>query len=262
MNQRQDGTNYYEILEIALDAPQHEIHRAYQRARATYSQDNPALYSMFSQEESKELLRLIEEAYSVLSNQLLRRTYDETLLKKISSLPPTSQASQASSGAEPTFSVPSMPPMPPPQSIQDEVTAIEVHQSLPDFEMPVAQPERPRQVVKAEPKPPLPPGMGRTALSTYKIDDAVESEIGAASEFDGSFLQRVRIYKNISLDSMSDATRISKAYLMSLETNEYKSLPAAVFTRGFVVQVARFLGLDETKTTASYMKRFKAGGGK
>ena len=73
------GTNYYEILEVSPEAPSHEIHRAYQRARETYSQDNPALYSMFSAEEARELLRMIEEAFAVLSNASLRRSYDESL---------------------------------------------------------------------------------------------------------------------------------------------------------------------------------------
>ena len=66
-----EGTNYYEILEVAIDAPPHEIHRAYQRAKTTYSSENPALYSMSSPEEARELLRLIEEAYTVLGNPSL-----------------------------------------------------------------------------------------------------------------------------------------------------------------------------------------------
>ena len=78
MSQREQ-TNYYEILEIAPDAMATEIHKAYQRARQTYSADNPALYSMFSPDEARELLRLIDEAYNVLGNQATRKTYDETL---------------------------------------------------------------------------------------------------------------------------------------------------------------------------------------
>jgi len=71
------GTNYYEVLEVPEDAPSHEVHKAYTRAKATYSSENPALYSMFSPEEARELLRLIEEAYTVLGNPSLRKAYDE-----------------------------------------------------------------------------------------------------------------------------------------------------------------------------------------
>ncbi|HVK62501.1 MAG TPA: helix-turn-helix transcriptional regulator, partial [Bdellovibrionales bacterium] len=68
--------------------------------------------------------------------------------------------------------------------------------------------------------------------------------------------------KNVSLERMSEVTRISKTYLSAVESNDYKNLPAAVFVRGFIVQVARALGLEDQKVANSYMKLFKAGGGK
>ncbi len=244
------GTNYYEILEVAPEAPNHEIHRAYQRARETYSQDNPALYSMFSPEEARELLRMIEEAFAVLSNPSLRRSYDESLAKGESTPLIRPLESQAPSA-----------PKPPPGPTAAQLTS--EHQALPDFASPSDATAEAFSVRKREaPKPDLAPGMARTSISTYKVDDAFEAEIGAASDFDGQLLQRIRMYKNVSLDRMSESTRISRPYLTALETNDYKSLPAAVFVRGFVTQVARHLGIDEAKATASYMKRFKAGGGK
>lgn len=73
--------NYYELLEIAPTAGEHEIHEAYQRAKSTYSVDSPALYTMFTAQEAQALNRLIEEAYSVLGNQRLRQEYDSKLQK-------------------------------------------------------------------------------------------------------------------------------------------------------------------------------------
>jgi DnaJ-class molecular chaperone len=72
--------NYYEILELSSNAAQHEVTTAYERARATYSGDNPAIYTIFSENEARELLTLIEEAYSVLGNKTLRSIYDQRLL--------------------------------------------------------------------------------------------------------------------------------------------------------------------------------------
>src|SRR4051812_42886990 len=72
--------NYYEILELSSNAAQHEVTTAYQRARTTYSGDNPAIYTIFSENEARELLTLIEEAYSVLGNKTLRSIYDQRLL--------------------------------------------------------------------------------------------------------------------------------------------------------------------------------------
>lgn len=221
-------TNYYEILEVAPDAPPHEIHRAYQRAKNTYSADNPALYTMFSAEEARELLLIIEEAYLVLGNPAMRRAYDEALAR----------------GGPMPESIASLTKTQTPTQIAD------THKSLPDFE----PPETPKATSDSS--------TGRTSLSTYKIDEEFENELKNTTEFDGTLLQRVRLYKNISIDQLSEATKIGRPYLMAVETNDYKSLPAAVFVRGFIVQIARVLGLDEQKVASSYMKLFRSGGGK
>lgn len=71
--------NYYEILELPTNAPQHEVTTSYERARATYSGENPAIYTIFSEQEARELLTMIEEAYSVLGNKTLRGIYDQRL---------------------------------------------------------------------------------------------------------------------------------------------------------------------------------------
>ncbi len=235
MNQA-DQHNYYEILEVAIDASTTDIHKAYTRARSTYSQDNPALYSMFSPEEARELLAMIEEAYAVLSNQMTRKSYDQSLL--------------APGAATSAFTVDSKPQAAKPM-------AAESHASE-------GEPKLKKKSAAAATKPAVNDndGSGRTPLSTYRVDDGFESEIASASKFDGAFLQKIRSYKNITIDRMSEVTRVSRTYLAAVEANDYKSLPAAVFVRGFVVQIARNLGLDENKVATSYMQIFKAGGGK
>ncbi len=231
------GTTYYEILEVAPDAPPHEIQRAYQRAKTTYSADNPALYTMFSAEEARELLKIIEEAYSVLANPSLRRAYDEALARG-EPIPDNFASLYAASNAE---------------------EIVKAHQALPDFESTVTLKTTIQSQSAAKN---LDPNTGRTSLSTYTIDEAFEQEIKNATEFDGSFLQRIRLYKNVSLDQMSEETKIGRHYLVAVETNDFKNLPAAVFVRGFIVQIARVLGLDEQKVASSYMKLFRSGGGK
>jgi curved DNA-binding protein CbpA len=74
--------NYYDILEVPVHCPQHEITTAYERARTTYSGDNAAIYTMFSNDEARDLLQLVEEAYSVLGNKTLRALYDEKIGQK------------------------------------------------------------------------------------------------------------------------------------------------------------------------------------
>lgn len=257
-----NNTNYYEILEIDENAASHEVHKAYQHAKSTYSSDNPALYTMFSADEAREILRLVEEAYSVLGNSGLRKEYDEGRLQQLSTTPNTSISNSTYDSINQNSFVPTSPPVD------------SVHRHLPDLPLsPSASELRPSNSTSAnfstsaQPMIPggkthLPEGMGRTLLSTYKLDDSFEAELNGALEFDGTLLQRTRIYKNVSIDRLSEATRISRTYLMAVETNDYKSLPAAVFTRGFIVQIARILGLNDQKVASSYIKMFKAGGGK
>jgi cytoskeletal protein RodZ len=70
-------------------------------------------------------------------------------------------------------------------------------------------------------------------------------------------LQKVREYKNVSLDQLTKYTRIGRHYLVALEANDFHSLPAQVFVRGFVAQMSRLLNLNEKIVTESYMKIFK-----
>ncbi len=73
--------SYYEILEIAPTADSDEIRAAYQRAKSAYKKDSVALYSLMSEDESIELLRQIETAYRVLSDDGRRVEYDRKIGK-------------------------------------------------------------------------------------------------------------------------------------------------------------------------------------
>lgn len=105
---------------------------------------------------------------------------------------------------------------------------------------------------------PLAPGMAKTSFSTYKVDSNIEAEISNSENFGGPFLKKIRTYKQVSLDQMCDATKISRHYLVAVEEEDVKNLPAPVFVRGYVVHIARLLGLDENKAASSYMKNLKA----
>ena len=68
--------NYYEILEVPTNADPKDLRHSYIRAKNTYSQDSPALYSLMNREECDAILESIEEAYIVLSDPLKRKEYD------------------------------------------------------------------------------------------------------------------------------------------------------------------------------------------
>jgi len=69
---------YYEILEVSPTATDKEIQRAYEHAKETFHADSLAVYSLFSEEEVREIQSAIEEAFRVLMDEALRKSYDQS----------------------------------------------------------------------------------------------------------------------------------------------------------------------------------------
>jgi len=76
--------NYYEILEIPLNASLFEIKRAYRNAVEVYSDHSLLTYSLFSAEERINILKKLEDAYNTLTNRAKRIAYDASLSDKSS----------------------------------------------------------------------------------------------------------------------------------------------------------------------------------
>lgn len=68
--------NYYKILEVDKDASPEVIEKAYKALAKKY---HPDLQESNMRQSAEEKLKLINEAYDVLSNPILRAKYDETL---------------------------------------------------------------------------------------------------------------------------------------------------------------------------------------
>lgn len=93
-------------------------------------------------------------------------------------------------------------------------------------------------------------------LSKFKKDTSIEDKIKSLDDCSGSFLQKIRTYKNISLEDLSKFSKISKTNILAVENEDFESLPAKVFVRGFVSQIAKLLGLEHSTFTKEYMANF------
>ena len=91
----------------------------------------------------------------------------------------------------------------------------------------------------------------------YEPDSSFEQEIENCSEYTGSFLKKIREYKNVSVERMADMTKISKTYIRNIEEEDYVKLPADVYTRGFVYQYAKCLKLNPELVATSYVHHLK-----
>jgi cytoskeletal protein RodZ len=68
----------------------------------------------------------------------------------------------------------------------------------------------------------------------------------------GERLKREREMREVSLEELTKATRISTRFLLALENEDWEKLPGGVFGRGFVRTIARYLGLDEESLLGEY----------
>lgn len=204
--------NYYEILEVPQTATQQEIALAYEKAKRTYSIQNPALYAIFDKTEAEQLLNMIDEAYAVLANNTYRNIYEKRR--------------QANTFAESELSIESI-----------KAASIEL------FNETKAKAEQ----AEAEEK----------LKATYTPDPIMEEQIANQKVWTAEFLKEVREYKKVSIELLHEKTKINPWYLTALESMDVNNLPAPVFVRGYIVQVARFLNLDDKVVADSYMKIYR-----
>ncbi len=220
----ENKNNYYEILEVSTTATQHDILLAYQKAKLTYSDSNMAIRSAFSDEELNELKKLVDEAFLVLSNQNYRHIYEQRLNTK------------SYSESDITFN-----------GIKDFTQDISPANTIEKLIQKHNAMSQKAETTTTEPEVELP----------APVDEVFEQEMQNQSEWSGDFLKKVREYKKISIDKLQESTKVNPWYLKALETMDVKNLPASVFVRGYVIQMAKELGLNEKNVADSYMKIYK-----
>jgi hypothetical protein len=250
---REESPSLYEILDVPEAASGEEIERAYRIAAATYQPGSTAVYSVFTDEESAGLLRQVERAYRVLSNPGTRRDYDSgrcaAPVPRFGGRPPR-LADLAGAAAAIKLPPPdAQPPDPQPPELRPPDAAPLEAAAAPAPELGSqagAEPEpSPRPLPPAP--PPLPP-----------------ADLGVPPDgvYDGAILQRVRVSRGIELEEVSGVTKINANYIRYIEGNRYELLPAPVYVKGFVREIARALRLDPVRVSETYMARYRQSTGK
>ena len=121
----------------------------------------------------------------------------------------------------------------------------------------MAEPEIPRlsddaevSIIRARATP------GRDARPAENRSRATELPEGA--EVNGELIKQVRMARGVSLQQLSERTRISTRHLESVEADRYNALPAPVYLRGILMSVSRELGLDGVRVAQSYLQFVEA----
>ncbi len=69
----------------------------------------------------------------------------------------------------------------------------------------------------------------------------------------GDRMRREREMRGVTLEEISESTKISKRSLQALEEEDFDLLPGGIFNKGFVRAYARFLGIDEEQAVADFV---------
>ncbi len=77
-------------------------------------------------------------------------------------------------------------------------------------------------------------------------------------ESPGKFLKRERETRSISLEQISNFTKIKEHHLKAIEEDRYELLPPALYVKGFLVGYARYLNLDPKDIVLQYEKYKKS----
>lgn len=78
------------------------------------------------------------------------------------------------------------------------------------------------------------------------------AERGAASL--GSLLRAAREERGLTIDRISEVTKIGKRFLEAIESDDFERLPGGIFDRSFIRAFAREVGVDEEQGVALYLK--------
>ena len=271
-----DKQSLYEVLGLSANATEQEVLEAYKRILSEIETDYLALYSMVDDAELAGRRRRVQMAFETLSDPGRRANYDGD----DSSYPSLTVSSQAS--VTPDHRVGIVTSVEPSnQSVSH--TGEDIHDT--DF--------RPRQTKSAfqsrytsATKPAAERGRqseaeprsraAQRALNESMAEPKVEpktskpspvvltsdilAELTADKEMSGALLKTLRETAGLTLDDMVAKTKISKRYLRAIEADDYATLPAKVYTRGFVTLYARALGLDAERAATSFMKLVEQGG--
>jgi flagellar biosynthesis protein FlhG len=89
------------------------------------------------------------------------------------------------------------------------------------------------------------------------LREELAHELRAETVFTGTLLRKVRESQGVELSDIAQRTKIAAAHLSAIEEERFAELPAFVYLRGFVTELAKYLKLDVTQVTRTYLKRYR-----
>ncbi len=232
--------SYYELLDVSTQASRMQIREAYIRLKSTYSSGSQALYSLLSDEEAKQTLEKMEEAYRVLDDELLRKDYDDSI--GIKREMPRSQAGDI---------FPNSYDHGRPQSHSHNYNHSRVVESTPTQAF--GNDSRDQWSDDSPDSRPISRRVSSFTkikkFATRAFDAGVKEQelelLMKPQAFDGVVLTQLRDLMEVPQSEIQERTKIAIEYIKALENNDYQKLPSLVYVRGFLKIYLQYLGLQD-----------------
>ena len=79
-----------------------------------------------------------------------------------------------------------------------------------------------------------------------------------AAAWTGEVLRQLREARGITIQQISERTKVTRHHIENIEADRFGPLPAPVYLRGILLGIARELRLDGQKVARSYLERVAA----
>jgi curved DNA-binding protein CbpA len=226
--------NYYQLLEVPITATIEEIRSAYARALQLHDPASAAMYALADPSQIEDLRKMLVKAMETLTSAELRADYDRSL----------GIAPAAAARPQPTQ-------LGMTEILRSASTQPHLHRTI-AHQHPIETPD----AVPSSPEEPAAPGPDAAAAQPSPLAHQVRAkpkEFSPDAEFNGELLREVRESRGLTLQQVGERTRISVRHLENVEADRYEGLPAAVYLRGIVMNLARELKLDPIRVARSYL---------
>ena len=201
--------DFYELLNLRVDATEQDIRDAYILAVATYHPDALASYGVLSPEERRSVLDRIEKAFATLGDAEARKAYDAMIL------PARPEFQQRAFFRKSTEKL----------EIEDAAEEEKFWDRLRSLLFPGKSKKRKHE-----------PGNG----NEHKDGKALQKN----RNFCGEHLKRIREERGLTLEDVAQISGIDPGILRLLEEEETTSLPGGKETYKLVRRYASYLGID------------------
>lgn len=280
---RGGARTWYEVLDVGEDASAADVQKAYERALALVEGRSIGGYLMLDPMAAESARADVEAAYAILGNAERRAAYDrergKTVVEGADAHASTGAAAEHAASAPSSHDEEaaearallgdgddaSLPRRTTPLKFLSPIGESGPTPPAPiKFEPPSTDPE-PAPVRESEPptQATMPPSATMPAPAPAPQAPSTVGGVVALPDgpISGALIKELRVARGLGLDEVADATKIRKPYLRAIEDEDLSGLPARVYLRGFLTQVARVLKVDRARLAEGYLQFVEQKGG-